>query len=45
MTKLNYKRRRKMRRKIYRNDKNWEATLVELVLYEIKTSPKKGSKK
>jgi len=35
MSKLNHKRRKKMRRKIKRGDTNWEKTLAELTLYEI----------
>jgi hypothetical protein len=36
MTKLNHKRRKKMRRKVKRRDIGWEKTLAELTAYEIK---------
>ena len=47
MTKLNHKRRKKMRRKIQRRDVGWESVLVELTMYEIKNPKltKKAGKK
>lgn len=36
MTKLNHKRRKKMRRKVKRRDIGWEKVLAELTEYEIK---------
>jgi len=36
MTKLNHKRRKKMRRKVKRRDIGWEKVLGELTEYEIK---------
>ena len=35
MTKLNHKRRKKMRRKVKRSDVGWEKVLAELTAYEI----------
>jgi len=34
-SKLNHRRRKKMRRKILRRDNNWENVLMELTKYEI----------
>lgn len=36
--KLNYKRRKKMRRKIKRQDIGWEKVLAELTINEIQSS-------
>lgn len=33
--KLNYKRRKKMRRKIKRQDVGWEKVLIDITVYEI----------
>jgi len=35
MSKLNHKRRKKMRRKIKRSDIGWERVLAELTIYEM----------
>jgi len=32
---LNHKRRKKLRRKVARKDKNWEKIFVDLAVYEI----------
>lgn len=40
MSKLNHKRRKKMRRKIKRSDIGWEKVLAELTIYEIQMSGK-----
>lgn len=45
MTKLNHKRRKKMRRKIMRSDVGWEQVLAELVQYEIINSVERKVKK
>ncbi len=44
MTKVNYRRRKKMRRKVKRQDVGWEKVLAELTAQDIHNSKKVGKK-